>query len=78
MALEEAPVAVPEWPYPPRTLQNDYTPHDWRLDSSDQATVIPLDRNGAALSLFIVCKADASDETVAQLNDLLASWYFLD
>ena len=64
------------WPWPPHTL--DYTPHDWRQDASYEAVRIEMQRHGKALFLYIVCKSDASDATVAALNDLLASWRFLD
>ena len=37
-----------------------------------------MQRHGKALFLYIVCKSDAPDATVAALNDLLASWRFLD
>jgi len=64
------------WPWPPRKL--DYTPHDWRTDASNAAASLEMQRHGKYLYLYVVCKNDASDETVAALNDLLASWRFTD
>jgi hypothetical protein len=64
------------WPWPPRKL--DYQRHDWRTDASDEAVSLEMERHGKYLYLYIVCKSDASDETVTALNALLASWRFAD
>jgi hypothetical protein len=50
-------------------------PHDWRQDSAG-AQFFQFYKWGRDLRLEIACHPDASDETVAALNDLLASWRF--
>jgi len=51
-----------------------YQPQDWRQDSA--ATFIQFYKWGRDLRLEISYHPDASDKTVAELNNLLASWRF--
>jgi hypothetical protein len=57
-------------------LSGLYQPHDWRQDSASHAYFKTFYRDGSELQLEICCHSDASDETVAELNDLLQSWRF--
>ncbi|MGD9142293.1 MAG: hypothetical protein PVG61_00440 [Dehalococcoidia bacterium] len=50
-------------------------PHDWRQDSAG-VQFFEFYKWGRDLRLEIACHPDASDETVAALNDLLVSWKF--
>jgi hypothetical protein len=51
-------------------------PHDWRQDSATDAQFIQFYKWGRDLRLEIACHPGASDETVDELNNLLASWRF--
>jgi hypothetical protein len=72
-----SPDQAPEQ-YTSMTLDGLYTPHDWRTDAAGEAAYLRLYRDGSWLDLYIVCQADASDQTVDQLNQLMAGWRFLD
>lgn len=65
---------------PPEYTLNDFSgllkPHDWRLDARNVPQYFNFFKWGRALGLEIVCRDDASDATVSQLNDLLLSWRF--
>jgi len=50
-------------------------PHDWRQDTT-AAQFKEFHKWGRYLMVLIACHPDASDETVAHLNDLLQSWRF--
>jgi hypothetical protein len=51
-------------------------PHDWRQDASSVAQFMDFYKWGRYLRLEVGCNAEASDATVAGLNDLLQSWEF--
>ncbi|HEY40585.1 MAG TPA: hypothetical protein G4O18_01855 [Dehalococcoidia bacterium] len=57
-------------------LSGLYQPHDWR-EVGASAYFKTFYRNGSEFQLEIYCHPDASDETLAELNDLLLSWRFL-
>jgi hypothetical protein len=61
--------------YSRNNLSGLYQMHDWRQDSAS-AYYKEFYKGGAELSLIIACNQNASDETVAQINDLLKSWKF--
>jgi hypothetical protein len=58
-------------------LSGLYQPHDWRQDSANYAYFKTFYKNNSDLTLVIACHKNASDETVAQLNELLRSWRFI-
>jgi hypothetical protein len=59
-------------------LSGLYEPHDWRQDSSNFGYSKSFFKAGSQLGLGVVCNYYATDETVAQINDLLKSWKFGD
>jgi len=65
---------------PPEYALNDlsglWQPHDCREDAESGAQFMEFYKWGRDLRLEVACHCKASDETVAELNDLLQSWRF--
>ncbi len=65
---------------PPEYTLNDLSGliqrHDWREDSGTYAYFKEFYKWGRDLRLEVACRPDASDNTIAELNDLLESWRF--
>jgi len=74
------PPPADDYVTPPDTVAGDlgglWQPHDWRQDSETGAQLKELFKYGRWLQMWVACRPDASDETVAALNDLLESWRF--
>ncbi len=78
--VENVTLAAPPGNEPSEYALNDLsgliTPHDWRQDASAQAKIVSFFKWGRLLGFHIVCRTDASDDTVTALNSLLQSWEF--
>lgn len=75
---EDGPPYIDEKPveYTGNDLSGLYQSHDWRQDSADEAYFKNFYKGGLDLTLVVACSPNASDQTIAQINDLLKSWRF--
>jgi hypothetical protein len=66
---------------PPEHNRDDlsglFQAHDWRQDGSGSVYYKNFYKAGSDLILVVACSQNATDKTVAQINDLLKSWRFV-
>ncbi len=65
---------------PPDDVADDlsglWQSHDWRQDSATDAQFQEFHKYGRWMEMWVACRPEASDATVAALNDFLESWRF--
>lgn len=78
LVLNNMPPVYDEYPlqYPCNDLSSLLLSHNWRQPPASSATFINFFKWGRSFNLEIYCSPEASDETIAELNQMLVSWRF--